>query len=43
MDDERFKGNGQISRLPMNLDLMNYEFNLVIITKEERLKYYGLR
>ena len=43
MDDERFKGNGRISRLPMNLDLMNYEFNLVIITKEERLKYYGLR
>ena len=40
MDDERFKGNGRISRLPMNLDLMNYEFNLVIITKEERLKYY---
>ena len=33
-------GNGRTSRLVMNLDLMNHGFNLVIIKKEDRLKYY---
>lgn len=33
-------GNGRTSRLLMNLDLMNHGFNLVIIKKEDRLKYY---
>ena len=33
-------GNGRTSRLLMNLDLMNHDFNPVIIKKEDRLKYY---
>lgn len=33
-------GNGRTSRLLMNLDLMNYGFNPVIIKKEDRLEYY---
>ena len=33
-------GNGRTSRLLMNLDLMNSEYNPVIIKKESRLKYY---
>lgn len=33
-------GNGRTSRLIMNLDLMNYGYNPVIIKKENRLEYY---
>lgn len=33
-------GNGRTSRLLMNLDLMNYGYNPVIIKKEDRLEYY---
>ncbi len=33
-------GNGRTARLLMNLDLMNYGFNPVIIKKEDRLEYY---
>ena len=33
-------GNGRTSRLIMNLDLMKYGFNPVIIKKENRLQYY---
>lgn len=33
-------GNGRTARLLMNLNLMNYGFNPVIIKKEDRLEYY---
>lgn len=33
-------GNGRISRLIMNLDLMNHGYNPVIVKKENRLEYY---
>lgn len=33
-------GNGRTSRLLMNLVLMNYRYNPVIIKKEDRLEYY---
>lgn len=33
-------GNERVSRLVMNLDLMNNGYNPVIIKKEDRLEYY---
>ncbi len=33
-------GNGRTSRLLMNLDLMNSDYNPVIIKKKDRLEYY---